>query len=622
MLDKLSDFLSGWKMTFISTISIILSFILMRKGVAYYIYPAYLTVVISGIPIFYGAIWCLKNNKGIKKITSALLISIAMLAAIYIGEIFAAGEVAFIMAIGYLLEELTTSRAQRGLQRLISMTPISGRVILEGNENIVPADEIQKGDIVRVLPGEQIPIDGEIVKGESSLNQSIITGESIPVERGVGDRVYSGTINCFGVLEIKATEVGEDSSIQRLINMVKEAQEKQAPTQRIADQWASWLVPIALVTALLTWLFTGNIVRAVTILVVFCPCSLVLATPVAIMAGIGQATKHGVIIKSGAALENMSKVSLLTFDKTGTLTYGKLTVSDIISLSKEIDSNKILSLAASVEQNSEHPIGKAIVEHAKNNNIELFSPEQFHMDAGKGVYAEIEEQKINCGSEKYFQKTGLIIGQELTSTLESIRRNGKTSILVAAEDNIIGVIALSDKIRPNAKEMVTNLKKLGTDAMLLTGDNERTAFYFSRQSGIEEVEAELLPEDKVKIIEQMESEGKVVCMVGDGVNDAPALKVATVGIAMGEIGSDIAIDAADIAIINDDISKLPYLKRISTETVRTIITGITVSMALNFTGILLSIYGILNPTTGALMHNAGSIFVVSLAALLYDRKFE
>ena len=296
--------------------------------------PSWVTIVISGIPLLYLAIWRIIHNPGISKISSALLICIAMFAAIALGDLFAAGEVAFIMAIGALLEEATTNRAKKGLKKLINLAPTKGRRLKDGKEDMIPAEEIRQGDILRILPGETIPVDGTILRGETSVDQSIMTGESLPVDKSVGEEVFCGTINCFGSIDISATKVGENSSLQKLIRMVQEAENKQAPMQRIADRAASWLVPVALLIAILAYVFTGNIVTSVTVLVVFCPCALVLATPTAIMAAIGQATKHGVIIKSGEALEKMGKVDTIAFDKTGTLTYGRLDVSDTISLMK------------------------------------------------------------------------------------------------------------------------------------------------------------------------------------------------------------------------------------------------------------------------------------------------
>lgn len=631
MLKKLNDFLAGLPMTIVAGVFLLLDLVphLMEEfgGTPVQLSflpfdPAWITIVISGIPLLFLAIWRMIHNPGISKISSALLICIAMFAAIAIGDLFAAGEVVFIMAIGALLEEATTNRAKKGLKKLISLAPTKGRRLMDGKEEMIPAEEIRQGDILRILPGETIPVDGTIINGETSVDQSIMTGESLPVDKGVGEEVFCGTINRFGSIDISATKVGKNSSLQKLIRMVQDAENKQAPMQRIADRVASWLVPVALLIAILAYVFTGNIVTAVTVLVVFCPCALVLATPTAIMAAIGQATKHGVIIKSGEALEKMGKVDTIAFDKTGTLTYGRLDVSDMISFDETISETDLLSLAASAEAKSEHPLGKAIVAYAKAKEVPLAESTAFKMTTGKGIFAEVDTRSLLCGNEKFLTENGVSIDNKVQSALERLRTQGKASILVAEGQKCIGVIALSDVLRPEAKDMVSRLSDMHTRTVLLTGDHQKTADYFARQVGISEVRAELLPEEKVRSIEKLQAENHKVCMIGDGVNDAPALKTADVSVAMGSMGSDIAVDAAEVALMSDDISKIPYLKRLSNATVKTIKASITLSMCINFVAIVLSLMEVLTPTTGALVHNAGSCFVVLIAALLYDRKFE
>lgn len=622
MIKKVIELFESLPATLIGGAFLVLSFVLPKLGITLPVDPAWVTVIISGLPLVFAAIRKLFNNKGISKISSALLISIAMIAAIAIDDLFAAGEVAFIMAIGEILEDLTTDRAKKGLKKLISLAPTVGRRIVGESEEMIDAKDILEGDIIRILPGETIPVDGIIISGDTSIDQSIMTGESLPVDKTVGDTVFCGTINRFGAIDIRATRVGEDSSLQKLIRMVKEAEDKKAPMARIADKSASWLVPAAFLIAVITGIVTQDIVRAVTVLVVFCPCALVLATPTAIMAAIGQATRHGVIIKSGEALEKMGRVDTIAFDKTGTLTFGRLELSDIVSFDENISNDDILSLAASAEAKSEHPLGKAIVNFAKENNVQLLKSEEFKMTAGKGIFAKIDGKNILCGNENYFSENYLVPDDKINAKLHELRMQGKASVLIAEDNKIIGVIALSDVIRPEAADMVSRLTKMNTEAVLLTGDNSLTANYFARQVGINEVRAELLPEQKVENITALINSGKNVCMIGDGVNDAPALKTANVGVAMGSMGSDIAIEAADIALMSDDISKLPYLKRLSVATVKTIKFSITLSMVINILAVILSVLGVLNPTTGALVHNAGSCFVVLIAALLYDRKFE
>jgi len=621
-IDSLVEFLAGVPTTLVGGAFLALSFILMILEVEVPADPAWAAVIISGIPIVYSAVWGIINSKGMSKISSALLISIAMIAAVIIGDVFAAGEIAFIMAIGAILEEKTTERSKKGLKNLISLAPQKGRRIDDGKEEMIDVKEIKAGYTLRVLPGEIIPVDGKIISGNTSVDQAVITGESLPVDKEVGDIVYCGTINRFGAFDMVATGVGEDSSLQKLIRLVQEAQDKQAPIQRIADKWATWLVPAALILAILTYIATGDIVRGVTVLVVFCPCALVLATPTAIMAAIGQATRHGIIIKSGEALEKMGKIDTIAFDKTGTLTTGKLTVSDVVSFKPDMEANELIALAASAEARSEHPLGKAIVAFAMDQGIDLADAEDFRMEAGKGVYAKVSGRELICGSEKYLAENGIELPQKVQDTLNGLRNQGKATILVAEDGTCVGVIALSDVLRQAAGNMISRLDKMNTKAVLLTGDNRRTADYFAKQVGITSVYAELMPEDKVQSIFKLQQEGKSVCMIGDGVNDAPALKTATVGVAMGAIGSDITVDASDIALMSDDISKIPYLKQLSNATVRTIKFSIFLSLFINFVAILMSLMGWLNPTTGALVHNAGSLFVILIAALLYDRKFD
>ena len=619
MVKKINDFLAGWTMTIIGGVFLLASFILPRIGQPRGEYFAWVCVVICGIPLLYLAVRRIIHNRGIAKISSALLISMAMVAALCIGDLFAAGEVAFIMEIGALLEDMTTDRAKKGLKNLVALAPETGRVLRDGQEYTVPVSEVKAGDVLRILPGETVPVDGTVLRGETSVDQSVMTGESLPVDKAPGDEVFSGTINRYGSMDITASRVGEDSSLSKLIRMVEAAEKNQAPTQRIADRWASWLVPVALLIAIAAWAVTGEIVRGVTVMVVFCPCALVLATPTAIMAAIGQATKHGVVVKSGEALEKLGKADIMAFDKTGTLTYGSLEVCDVIPLGS-LDERELLRLAASAERRSEHPLGQAIAQKAKAEGLPLEEAEDFRMAAGKGVTATIQGIVYHLGSEKFLRENGVSPGEEARARLDGLRSEGKAAVIVAAEGRVLGIIALSDTLRPEAGAAIQKLYRLGVRAVLLTGDHETAARHLAARLGIGEVRAELLPEEKVENVRALQRSGPV-CMVGDGVNDAPALKTADVGIAMGAMGSDIAVEAADVALMTDDLTRLPYLKWLSVTTVRTIRGAITLSMCINFAAILLSVLGVLTPTTGALVHNAGSCFVVLLAALLYDRKY-
>ena len=619
MIDEITDFLFGLKMTIISGIFLLIAVIFMIFGidVPVYLNPAWGTVIISGIPMLLLAMTRLIREKWI---SSALLIAIAMVASLLIGEVFAAGEVAWIMALGALLEDWTVERAKKGLRNLINLTPQTGRIITDETEEVIPVDEIRLGDTLRILPGESVPVDGEIIKGTSSLDQSIMTGESLPVDKKVGDEVFCGTMNLYGAIDIKATSLGENSSLQKLIDLVKAADEKQAPTQRIADKWATWLVPVALAIAIAAWIVTGNIERGVTVLVVFCPCALILATPTAIMAAIGQATKYGVLIKSGEALETLGGLNTLVFDKTGTLTYGNLEVSDVISLKEDLPSEELLKIVASCEKLSEHPLAKAIVKNAKEAQINIEEPQDFKMYPGKGVTCTNSYGKVYAGNSKFLSEYNIDV--DVDCQMDKLKHEGKASIIVALNGEVIGLIGLSDVIREDSKDMIEKLHDLGTETILLTGDNSETANYFAGQVGIGKVFGNLLPEEKLSWIEKLKSEGRKVCMIGDGVNDAPALKTADVSVAMGSVGSDVAIEAADIALLGDDIGKIPYLKKLSNSTLFTIKANIAMSMTINAAAIICSVLGLLNPVTGAIVHNAGSCLVVLNAALLYDRHFD
>lgn len=545
----------------------------------------------------------------------------AMFAAVAIGDIFAAGEVAFIMALGALLEESTTERAKKGLKKLISLAPVKGRKIQDNKEIMISVESIHRGDYLRILPGETIPVDGRIINGETTVDQSIMTGESIPVDKTIDDDVFGGTINCFGAIDIIATKVGEDSSIQKMIQLIRNAEQKQAPIQRIADTVASRLVPIALMIACIGYLVTGNIIVGVTVLVVFCPCALVLATPTAVMAAIGQATKHGVIIKSGEILETMGKVDTMAFDKTGTLTRGQLSVQSILAVDTDYSEIDILQLAASVEAKSEHPIGKAIVSHAIEQDLEILDTTSFTMSVGKGIIAVIKGRELYCGNERFLEEHNIIVCDSIQKAINVYRSEGKVSVIIADKEHIIGIITLSDTMRNDAINMISAISSLDMTTVLLTGDSKEAATYIGKKSGVSEIHAELLPGEKVSIIESLQGKHHKVCMVGDGINDAPAMKTADVSIAMGTIGSDIAIETADIALMSDDLSKIPYIKRLSDATIKTIKFSIALSMVINCIAIILSLLEVLTPTTGALVHNVGSCLVVLIAARLYDRKF-
>ncbi len=580
---------------------------------------AWIAVILCGIPIVIKGTLALFLRFDIK---ADVLVSMAIVASIVIGEIFAAGEVAFIMQLGSLLEDLTVSRARAGIEKLVYLTPATARRIVGGEEEIIQAGEVRVDDVLRVLAGETVPVDGIIIKGQSSINQAVMTGESLPVDKSVGDEVSSGTVNQFGVFEMRATKVGADSTIQKMIKLVQSADAGKAKIVGIADRWTTWIVMVALVSALLTCFFTGEIIRAVTILVVFCPCALVLATPAAIMAAIGNSTKHGFLVKEGDALERISNVDVIAFDKTGTLTYGMPKVENVIVLDT-VAKQDLYKYAASLEQYSEHPLGKAIVKsYLSEDGSALYPVEDFSIIPGRGVTGKIDHKSILAGSLDFMAENGIPLAPHSCIAAEKYLETGATIIYVALEKKVAGFLVMTDAVRKESRDTIRRLKELKLTSVLLTGDNKRTAGTIGDLLEIENIHAECLPMDKLKYITGFQKNRQSICMIGDGINDALALKTANVGIAMGCIGSDIAMDAADIVIVDDEVKELPHLFSLAKRMMMTIKWNMTFSIILNFIAILLAMKGILNPVIGALVHNGGSVLVIINSAFLLTWKSE
>lgn len=483
-------------------------------------------------------------------------------------------------------------------------------------EYIVPAEEVVKGDILRVLPGETITVDGTIIKGETSIDQSPMTGEFLPIEKREGDTVASGTVNQFGSFDMRADKIGEDSSIQRMIKLVESADAGKAKIVGLADRFATWIVVIALLSAVITWIYTGDVIRSVTILVVFCPCALVLATPTAIMAAIGNASKHGILVREGDALERLSKIKHVAFDKTGTITYGKLKVTDIIGL-EDITEAELLHMAASLEYRSEHPLGKAVMEHYnKYGKKDMYDVADFKMSTGRGVEGLYAGTLCYAGNELFMAEKGISFTKCLKNKVEEVKEGGSTVIYLAKEKMVVGFLILTDTIRLEIEAVVDKIHDTGISTTLLTGDGKTAGLYMGRKAGIREIYTECLPENKLSFIQNSEAVNKNVCMIGDGINDAPALKSAYVGIAMGGIGSDIAIEAADMVLISDDIKEIPHLLTLSKQMMKTINFNLAASMILNFIAIVLAITGVLSPVVGALVHNIGSVAVITNSSFL------
>ena len=578
--------------------------------------PAWLAILLCGAPIVREAAVGLFTRFDIK---ADVLVSLALLASVAIGEIFAAGEIAFIMQLGSLLEERTVAKARAGIEKLVRLTPRTARRVTAAGEESIPAKAVAVGDRLRVLPGETIPVDGVVRAGQTSVNQAVMTGESLPVDKGPGDEVFSGTVNQFGSFEMEAARVGEDSSIQRMIRLVQSADAGKAKIVGLADRWATWIVIAALASAALTWLFSGQVIRAVTILVVFCPCALVLATPTAIMAAIGNATRHGFLVREGDALERLAGVSKVTFDKTGTLTFGTPQVVAVEAAT--VDETLLYTYAACAELRSEHPLGKAVVRcYRQAVGKEPPQGEDFQMLPGRGVRVKVAGVSVVAGNPKLLEEAGIPLDPGVLAAAQAHLREGCTVIYCGVDGTLAGFLALSDTLRPQAAQVIQRIRAAGPEPVLLTGDNENAAGHIAGQLGIQTVRAGCLPEDKLRYIDDCQQAGEPVCMIGDGINDAPALKKAHVGIAMGGVGSDIAVDAADIALVSDDIQELPHLLWLAKRMMGTIRCNMSFSMALNFVAILLAIGGILNPVVGALVHNAGSVLVIINSAFLLHWK--
>lgn len=633
----------------ISLICLILGFfdwhsISINKGVKglllfYYFNPSWIAIILCGHPIFINAIKSIKN----KKLSSANLITLAMLASIALeimglsgidvttsshshSYIFAAGEIAWLMMLGEMLEDLTVSKCRSGIQRLISLIPKEANVLKEDGSIIVTKlEDVDLGDIVVVKPGELVSVDGVIIKGQASIDESSLTGEYIPKDVEIGDMVFGGTINKNGVIEIKVTKLSKDMTISKMAELTVEAEGKKAPISKLADKWVGKIVVIVLLSSILVGVisyFAFNltlikaIIRAVTILVVFCPCALALATPTAVAAGLGNAARNGVLIKSGEALENLSKSDYICLDKTGTITKGEIKLDKVVS--QDYDDKELIKIVASIERYSEHPLAKAILEEAKD--VTLYDVDNIKPLQGIGIIGEISGEEVLILSYKKAIDNNLDLSKLESSINESLSQ-GQTVVVVIKEGTLIGMLSFSDTIKDNAKKTMEELSNLGLKTMMLTGDNEKAANYIASSCGIKEIKHSLLPQDKLKEIENLQNNNHKVIMVGDGINDAPSLKLANSSFSMGAMGSDIAIDSADIQILNSDICKIVDTIKLSKRVIHAIKRNIIIAMTINVIAVILSLFGILTPVTGALVHNCTSVLVVaSSALLLYNKK--
>ncbi|MEG1642439.1 MAG: cation-translocating P-type ATPase [Synergistaceae bacterium] len=598
----------------ISAITLILSLII-KPQTLHGIDLSWIAIILCGLPIIIAGFTNAIKEHEIKE---GLLVAVAMTAAIATKEYFAAAEIAILMELGETLEERTIAKARKGIEKLIKLSPQTAIRIENSTAKIIPVEQIQINDTLRVLAGETIPVDGIITKGNTSIDQSILTGEPIPQDKNVGDEIYSGTINKFGTFEMKASKTAENSSMARMIKLVESADSNKTKISKLADKIATWVVITAFTTSIGTWFYTGEILRAVTILVVFCPCALILATPTAIMAAIGNVTKSAYLVKEGDALEKLATVDTIVMDKTGTITTANLKVEKITTTDTS-DETELYQKLATAELLSEHPLGKAIIQSYKStHNTEITEPENFKLIPGRGIIATVNGEQITAGNKQLLHENG--IETKETEESEQQKAQGKTIIWIATNGTQSGYITLSDTIKENAKETIKELKTQGIKTIILTGDNETAAKHIAQQTGIDSYKADCTPEEKLNAIRELQKQNHIVCMIGDGINDAAALKTSNVGIAMAKIGSDIAIEAADIAQINDEIKDLPHLIAISRKMMGTIKLNIILSLTLNFIAIGLAMTGKLSPLMGALVHNVSSIAVVINSTLLLNYK--
>ena len=576
---------------------------------------AMIAAIIGGLPIVIGAIRGLFR----KDLNVGGLVSVAVIATLIVGEYLAGAIVVFIMLLGELLENITVAKTGNAIRRLMDLKPKTARVRRDGQEVELPIEQVAPGDIVLVKPGERIPVDGVVLSGQASVDQSALTGESIPVEITKGSDVYEGTFNQLGALEIQTTEAGEGTTLSHIIALVKEAQASKAPVQRVADKFAKYFTPGIIVVCAITWLVTQDVLRAVTVLIIACPCALVLATPTAVIAAIGNAARRGILVKGGLALEAAGRIKAVVFDKTGTLTYGKPEVSEVKSFGA-LDEKELVRQAAIAEKFSEHPLARAVLRKAEELEVGIPDPSSFEAVPGHGVVASEGKTKIILGNRSMLASHHVKMPSGSEAYLADKESSGESCLLLATDGQLSGILSVSDVIREEARQTVGALKSMGMATHMLTGDNPRTAQAIASLAGIDDFAAEQLPQDKVEAVKRIRQQHKVA-VVGDGVNDAPALAVADVGIAMGSIGSDAAIEAADVALLSDNLDQIPYVIALGAKMISTIRMNIfAFALAFNLIAMFLGAMGWVGPVMGAVLHNVGSVFVVGNSALLIRRK--
>ncbi len=575
------------------------------------------SALLGGIPLFLltGKALFIKHD-----VTAGFMATTAVIAAMFIGEYSAAALVVFMFAIGDWLENLTMARANNALKELAKLAPPTVTVRRGGRETVIPVEEVVPGDIVLVRSGERIGVDGVLAGGGGSVNQAAITGESMPVEKKPGDEVFAGTLNEVGAFELKVTRLGGDTALGHIIKLVRDAQASQAPVQRLANKYAVVLVPVTFGIAVLVYLLTRDLTRSITILVVVCPCALVLATPTAVVAAIGNAAKRGMLVKSGAVMEQAGGIGVVAFDKTGTLTTGRPEVREILPLGG-LSADELLALAAGAERFSEHSLGRAIVQAAVKKNLPLGEPQDFSVLPGYGVTARVGGRAVVIGNRALLADKKLAWPEELEARARKMEEEGQTVVPVAVDGAVAGALALADAPRPGAKAAVAALKRLGIGSIvMITGDNPRTAAAVARELGIDKVYAETQPRRKLEIIRELQASGAKVLFAGDGVNDAPAMAAADIGVAMGLGGTDVAMETASIGLMSDELERLPQAIDLSRKTLEVIRQNVIFSLSMNILAVILGGYGVIGPVAGALMHEFSALPVLANAARLINYK--
>ncbi|MEK5061183.1 copper-translocating P-type ATPase [Paenibacillus sp. FSL H7-0326] len=607
-----------WFLPLAVGLALLVSYIPMLDEVAGFP-PAFYAMLLGGGVIAYRALLAVLDTH---RLTAGTLVVITMAGCAYLGFYKAAALVALMMLVGELLEEITLYRTRQSFEELLALVPEEASVWRDGSWMRVSTSELAPGDRVLVRPGERIPADGTVTRGKASISEAALTGEPMPQDKAAGSQVYQGTVAEFGSIEMTVAKTGEETTMGRIIASVLDAQETKGPMQRLADRIAGYFTPIILGTAAVTWLFTDDLVRTMTVLVIACPCALVLATPTAVVASVGNVAKRGVLVKGGRAMEALSRVNLVCFDKTGTLTEGKPVLKQIKSFGSMTEA-ELLCCVEGAERYSEHPIGLAIREYAEERELRIAEePRDFKQEIGMGVSAVVSGKRVRVGNERLVEQwTGSAADAEAAVQFLAEHQH-ETALLIIVEEELAGGLIIGDQVRDEADQALAHIRKLGVSRIvLLTGDSEGAAASLQRELKLDDVHTRLLPHDKLAVIRRYQREGYVVAMVGEGINDAPALAAADVGIAMGAAGTDLAIQSSQVALMGDRLEKLPEVMRISRSTMFIVRQNIWIfAVAFNVIGILLAASGWIDPVMGAAIHNVASLFVVMNSARLIRKK--